>query len=64
MKPRTRITVFVASVSLIMAVSIGNLLTDREIPAWRLTVIIIGMACGAAAIAVGLRDYRRGRWPK
>ncbi|MCX5532427.1 hypothetical protein OG785_17900 [Streptomyces sp. NBC_00006] len=64
MKPRTRITVFVASVSLSMALSIGNLLTDREFPAWKLTVAIISVTCGVAGIAMTLRDYRRGRWPK
>ncbi|MFJ9085875.1 hypothetical protein ACIRL3_26000 [Streptomyces sp. NPDC102384] len=63
MKPRTQIRVFVASVSLILASGIGNLLTDREIPVWRLAVSIIGMDCGAAAIVLALREYRRG-WPK
>ncbi|MFJ8931584.1 MULTISPECIES: hypothetical protein [unclassified Streptomyces] len=63
MTPRTRITVFVISVSLGLVSGLGSLAASKEW-GWGNVVTIIGMTGMVVGLALALRDYRRGRWPK
>jgi hypothetical protein len=59
----TQLGMMLGGTFVMLASSVGYVLTAREVSAWGLIGLVVGGACGVGACAVALREYRRG-WPK